>query len=285
MKIVSHFLVATVLVIFTYFSHGQKVSNAMCTSTYYQVPVQTNITNFAVNVLLPTKNQSRITQIFVQAALDTSSLSAAVLGTKGLLETFRIYGTFCQPTTHHRNTSAHALQILVHGIGFDSSYWDFKGAGVPEEDYSYVYQAANLGISTFRFDRLGTGLSERPDDGINVVQAATEVAILTHFAQLAKSTKQIGGQKVSGITLLEKRISRKCTIYSMSNPFSFFLVGQDSGCRSLVWKCSSTSAESTKSQSRQWPHLDWIFHQLNRTTILSSWRQLYDCKAQKTFSI
>ena len=43
------------------------------------------------------------------------------------------------------------------------SYWDF----VPDnstEDYSYVHAAADAGYVTFRYDRLGTGLSEHPQD-------------------------------------------------------------------------------------------------------------------------
>jgi pimeloyl-ACP methyl ester carboxylesterase len=172
------------------------VSNAVCTSAYYDIPIHTNITNFNIDALFPTtKNQSQTTQLFVQAALDMSSLSAAVLGQEPLSESFRIHGTLCRPRKQQQGKAQHALQFLVHGLGFDSSYWHFTGRGVAESDYSYVYAAASRGFSTFRYDRLGTGLSERPNDGINVVQAATEVAILLAFAKMAKTTTQLGAQK------------------------------------------------------------------------------------------
>ncbi len=47
------------------------------------------------------------------------------------------------------------------------SYWDFTVGG--SEDYSYVRAAANAGYSTFRYDRLGTGLSEKPNDAYKCV--------------------------------------------------------------------------------------------------------------------
>jgi hypothetical protein len=46
-------------------------------------------------------------------------------------------------------------------IGFDGSYWDFAAT---DQDYSYVSAAAKAGHATFRYDRLGTGNSEKPAD-------------------------------------------------------------------------------------------------------------------------
>lgn len=67
--------------------------------------------------------------------------------------------------------------------------------GVSEEKYSYVHRASKAGYATFRIDRLGTGASEKPEDGYNVVQGPTEVGILTKIADLAKNSNQIGGRK------------------------------------------------------------------------------------------
>ena len=65
-------------------------------------------------------------------------------------------------------------------------YWDFAATG---EDYSYVSAAAQAGHTTFRYDRLGTGLSEKPADAYNIVQGATDVAILTEIAAMLKGGK------------------------------------------------------------------------------------------------
>lgn len=45
------------------------------------------------------------------------------------------------------------------------SYWDFSVS----EEYSYVRASADAGITTFRYDRLGTGLSEKPSDSYKYV--------------------------------------------------------------------------------------------------------------------
>lgn len=47
--------------------------------------------------------------------------------------------------------------------------------------------AASYGYSTFRYDRLGTGLSETPSNGFDITQAATETAILTSLIQMLRT--------------------------------------------------------------------------------------------------
>ncbi|KZO92818.1 alpha/beta-hydrolase, partial [Calocera viscosa TUFC12733] len=86
----------------------------------------------------------------------------------------------------------------VHGIPFDSSYWDYP---YEPETYSYVWAAAAAGYTTFRYDRLGTGLSDHPQDGVNVVQADTDVAILSSLASLLRAGG-IGGVGYSKILLV-----------------------------------------------------------------------------------
>lgn len=170
------------------------VSNANCERKDYNIQSDANRTQFDLAKLLPQTNQSRFTELFVQYVTNmTGFTSEYIIGQKEASHTFRISGVLCTPK---RNAdSSRAIQLLVHGIGFDGSYWNYQGDGVPEEDYSYVYQAAEQGISTFRYDRLGTGASQRPKDGYNVVQGATEVGILTSIARMLKDTTKIGGQK------------------------------------------------------------------------------------------
>jgi len=64
--------------------------------------------------------------------------------------------------------------------------------------FRYVYQAAAAGHATFRYDRLGTGLSEHPYDGWNVVQPQTDVDILFQLIAYLRSGK-IGGKKYTNI--------------------------------------------------------------------------------------
>ena len=81
-------------------------------------------------------------------------------GFQPVFNTFSLSGTLCTPKTGGVNSSY--IQLLVHGVGFDSSYWDFSPDG--SDDYSYVSAAAGAGYTTFRYDRLGTGLSDHPQD-------------------------------------------------------------------------------------------------------------------------
>jgi pimeloyl-ACP methyl ester carboxylesterase len=66
------------------------------------------------------------------------------------------------------------VQVLVSGLTYDHTYWDF-----PVENYSYVDFTNQLGFATFNIDRIGVGQSDQPP--------ATEVTVPTE----AFVTKQI----------------------------------------------------------------------------------------------
>jgi pimeloyl-ACP methyl ester carboxylesterase len=86
-----------------------------------------------------------------------------------------------------------------------SFYWNFykNGSNITEDAYSFAYAAAELGYSSFRFDRLGTGNeTERPDDGYNVAQGPTEVGILTNILEQARQNNTIGGQQWNKTVLI-----------------------------------------------------------------------------------
>lgn len=65
---------------------------------------------------------------------------------------------------------------------FDQSYWDFG------PDYSYVDIAAEHGYATFLYDRLGVGLSDKPDP-VQVIQAPIEVEIANVLATSLRDGK------------------------------------------------------------------------------------------------
>ncbi|EGN93867.1 hypothetical protein SERLA73DRAFT_188982 [Serpula lacrymans var. lacrymans S7.3] len=85
----------------------------------------------------------------------------------------------------------------MHGVSFDSRYWDFS---VDNDQYSYVSASADAGIATFRYDRLGTGLSEKPHDAYTIVQRATDAAITAKFAEMLRDGSiGVEGQKYTKI--------------------------------------------------------------------------------------
>lgn len=66
-------------------------------------------------------------------------------------------GTLCQPTTWA--VGPHQIDVMVHGAGFNSSYWDFP---TQAPKYSYVSKTLRAGRATFAYDRIGTGVSSKP---------------------------------------------------------------------------------------------------------------------------
>ncbi|KZT59596.1 alpha/beta-hydrolase [Calocera cornea HHB12733] len=116
-------------------------------------------------------------------------------GTNSSSGTYTLSGTLCVPKAGDQHVGT--IQLLVHGIAFDSTYWDFS---YQPQKYSYVYAAAEAGYTTFAYDRLGTGKSDKPD-GYHVVQSPTDLQILISFISLLHEGK-IGGKtykKIIGV--------------------------------------------------------------------------------------
>jgi pimeloyl-ACP methyl ester carboxylesterase len=89
-----------------------------------------------------------------------------------------IAGTLCIP----RRLRSDALQVLVPGVPFDRSYWDFPGAG---QRYSYVSRAQRAGAATLAVDRLGTGRSSRPP--ADQITIDSEAEALEQVVQAARA--------------------------------------------------------------------------------------------------
>ncbi|SNX84211.1 uncharacterized protein MEPE_02919 [Melanopsichium pennsylvanicum] len=174
------------------------LNNANCTNLTLSIPINITLSNFT-NVDNYYANQSYITKTIIELTEANSNWTMAHMSSNtsfNLNTSYDIAGYYCTPKQGGRNESA--VWNLVHGIGFDSSYWDY---GLSSE-YSLVKHAASYGISTFRYDRLGTGNSETPANGFDVVQAQTEVAILEQILTRLRTTTEIGGkrhEKVVGV--------------------------------------------------------------------------------------
>ncbi|KZP10712.1 alpha beta-hydrolase [Athelia psychrophila] len=176
--------------------------NADCERVTYKLSIESNNTVFDESYT-SNINETVLTrglQDYVIGLLATSSASNfsahyEVGGGKEksrVANTYAISGTLCTPKGGATNKDS--VQYLIHGVGFDSSYWDFSVS----EEYSYVRASAAAGISTFRYDRLGTGLSEKPADSYNVVQSPTDLAIAQKLLTMLRNG-DIGGQKFSKV--------------------------------------------------------------------------------------
>ncbi|CAK4032900.1 alpha beta-hydrolase [Lecanosticta acicola] len=168
--------------------HPSRGGLAVCVSGL--VPVQATAMNMRFNLSLPT-NQSQVTEMFVESVTSGSMAMQKIMeGTQMINGSYQIGATLCTPAN---NTKPSGVQILTHGIGFDRSYWDFAPG------YSYVDVATQNNYATFFYDRLGVGMSSKPD-AISVVQSFMELEIANVLAKNLKNGTYSGlsFQKVVG---------------------------------------------------------------------------------------
>ncbi|EPQ29166.1 uncharacterized protein PFL1_03453 [Pseudozyma flocculosa PF-1] len=166
------------------------LGNAQCQPVKLRVPIDAKNQKFT-DVVQQYSNTSYATAQMTEFATAQANYTSAHLkgDTVQNKKTYSIQGYYCTPRRGAKEGSA--LINLVHGIGFDASYWDFTLS--PE--YSFVKHAASHGYSTFRYDRLGTGKSQTPSNGFDETQAPTEVAILAEVLRQLRDTTNVGGKK------------------------------------------------------------------------------------------
>ena len=107
-----------------------------------------------------------------------------------LNRTYSILAQYCIP---RQGAISSTLQILTHGIGFNSSYWDFYASfNTSDSQYSYIAAATAAGYATLSYNRLGISGSTLPDP-YSEVQTPAELAVLAQLTILARAGK-IQGQ-------------------------------------------------------------------------------------------
>ena len=151
--------------------------HAICISG--TVDVTATATNLEIN-MPPVANQSVLTSLVTDiVTIDSTAVKELIVGPKQISGTYGIYSELCFPTASNGvpNTT---VQFLVHGGGYDRTYWNFAPG------YSYVDYVAQHGYTTFSYDRLGTGLSDHPD-GTNVLQMPLQIEVAHELVQLLRT--------------------------------------------------------------------------------------------------
>lgn len=157
-------------------THPSKGGLAVCVSGTVPVTAMTS-QNLKFNFSLPA-NQSQVTETFLEYTMSGSVfLQSIMAGAQTVSGTYNISATLCTPAN---NTAPTSVQLLTHGLGFDHAYWDFAPG------YSYVDAAIQSGHAAFFYDRLGVGLSSKPDP-LNVVQAPLELAIVNELISMLRN--------------------------------------------------------------------------------------------------
>jgi pimeloyl-ACP methyl ester carboxylesterase len=128
-------------------------------------------------------NQSDITEFLAEAVQINSTLLEQFIGGKNPVSgSYGIYSQLCFPRGIANTTT---VQFLIHGGGFDRSYWNAAPG------YSYVDYAAEQGYMTFLYDRLGSGLSDHPDP-LQMVQWGLQVEIAHELITLLRTGSLAG---------------------------------------------------------------------------------------------
>lgn len=96
-------------------------------------------------------------------------------------DTFNIHAQLCVPKGSAKKKDI--LQIATHGVHYDSRYWDPE---LNRDEQSYVEASLKAGYSILTYDRLGVGLSDKPD-AYTVVQAPLELEILRQLTLMARN--------------------------------------------------------------------------------------------------
>jgi pimeloyl-ACP methyl ester carboxylesterase len=119
----------------------------------------------------------------------------------GLPITDSVGGTLCDPDFPIRERKS--VELLVHGASYDRTYWDWP---TDSPLFSYVDRAHLFGRSTFAIDRLGSGVSSRPNAALLDVASTSWVlhqvvstlrAAPFSFADVTSTGHSIGSEMVN----------------------------------------------------------------------------------------
>lgn len=146
------------------------------------IPVPASAQNTNLNYTGPS-DVLGLTNTVIQFLQIQSPLAAMEMnqGPVAVQGTYNIASKICFPNTPVQNSGDLPLQFLIHGVGFDQSYWDFF-----DEEYSYIDYMAKKGYTTFSYDRLGVGGSAKPDP-IEIVQSPLQVSIAHSLISMLRS--------------------------------------------------------------------------------------------------
>ncbi|KAK0671462.1 retinal pigment epithelial membrane protein-domain-containing protein [Cercophora samala] len=168
------------------------------TSTSKCAPVSFNIAATAENALLsPSYDPGNETSIIEFINAMARGEVNPVVGSQQISGSFVINGIYCKPTKKVKKQRS-ALQILVHGITYNSSMWGGYHFG---DRYNWHVHANAEGYHTLAIDRLGHGLNSKTLDPFNVVQPMLQVEIYRELIQSIRSNTATNalGRKFSNI--------------------------------------------------------------------------------------
>ncbi|KAJ3548248.1 hypothetical protein NMY22_g1331 [Coprinellus aureogranulatus] len=161
--------------------HATPVLYGECIESTIPVSITANNSVLKID---PPANQTVLTDFVVRWTSETSNITREVTqGTFINKATYNIFTVLCLPTKADAQTT---VELAVHGLGFDHTYWNLGGSG---SQYNYVEAALKAGHAILIYDRLGIGKSQKPD-GIKEIQIATEIEIAAELGKYLQGNPQ-----------------------------------------------------------------------------------------------
>lgn len=139
-----------------------------------------------VTLLLATCVPATVAAASELAIADCHQVQVSVALTPNGPANIRLSGQVCYPTDPATAIPG-AIQVLVSGLTYGQSYWDFP---YQPDTYSYVQSATRAGFTTFNFDRIGIGQSTHP--------ASTQVSIPSNAYTIHQAIQQLRAATLDG---------------------------------------------------------------------------------------
>ncbi|KAK4174201.1 Alpha/Beta hydrolase protein [Triangularia setosa] len=157
---------------------------APCASTSECSPVSFDVAATAQNAILsPSYDPNNETSVIEFINAMARGEVNPVVGVQEIGGSFLINGIYCKPAKGVKK-QRNALQILVHGITYNSKMWGGYHFG---DKYNWHAYANSEGYHTLAIDRLGHGLNSKLLDPNTVVQPTLQVQIYRQLLQCIRS--------------------------------------------------------------------------------------------------
>lgn len=158
------------------------VATPDCTS--HIIPVKASASNRVIFAPTTDLTTAQGVTSFISSGAGALGQLAGFLPTTG---TYNIAAKFCAPAPNAPAKRAHEVQLLLHGVPYNSTYW-FGLPGNPDgsAQYSWVEYATAQGYPVLALDNLGAGDSQKANP-VTEVQQPLQGAIVHEIAQMLRA--------------------------------------------------------------------------------------------------
>jgi hypothetical protein len=157
---------------------GVASASKVCTNVTVPVNINSRQAIFDVPTLESNLDAVKFSLDFTDIGMNYTD--TVTKGFHNFQGSYNISAKYCKPQADDKANPT--VQVLIHGIGFDKTYWDLS---YNDYNYSYIDVAVAAGYHTVSIDRFGIGNSSHADP--LDVQAAAEVSSLYEITSMLRN--------------------------------------------------------------------------------------------------